>query len=99
MGLFPRRERHKELFTILKANVRTPREVEGDLYAMASCNDVGGAQLLEFMREFSLDSIDPLSEAIIERSEAATGAAIQRLPDGVYDNEMYSDGYEEPVLL
>src|SRR5437764_4094525 len=66
---------------------------------MASCNDVGGAQLLEFMTEFGLDSIDPLAEALIDRSERATRAAIVRLPDGVYENEMYSDGYEEPVLL
>ena len=97
--LFRRGERNEELFKLLKANVRTPREVEGDLYAMASCNDVGGTQLLEFMREFRLDSIDPLSEAIIDRSERATRAAIARLPDGVYTNAVYSDGYEEPVLL
>jgi N-methylhydantoinase B len=97
--LFRAGERNEELFRLLKANVRTPREVEGDLYAMASCNDVGGSQLLEFMREFQLDSIDPLSEAIIDRSERATRAAIARLPDGVYEHEMYSDGFEEPVLL
>jgi N-methylhydantoinase B len=97
--LFRRGERNEELFKILKANVRTPREVEGDLYAMASCNDVGGAQLLEFMREFSLDSIDPLAEAIVDRSERATRAAIERLPDGAYTNEVYSDGFPDPVLL
>ena len=97
--LFRRGERNEDLFQLLLANVRTPREVEGDLYAMASCNDVGGNQLLEFMREFELDSIDPLAEAIIARSEAATRAAIAQLPDGVYTNEMYSDGFEEPVVL
>jgi N-methylhydantoinase B len=97
--LFLRGERNEELFKIIRGNVRTPREVEGDLYAMASCNDVGGTQLLEFMREFSLDSIDPLAQAIIDRSERATRAAIERLPDGVYDNEVFSDGFEEPVLL
>jgi N-methylhydantoinase B len=97
--LFVHGERNEELFKLLKANVRTPREVEGDLYAMASCNDVGGNQLLEFMREFDLDSIDPLASAIIERSERAMRTAIARLPDGTYQNEMHSDGFEEPVLL
>jgi N-methylhydantoinase B len=97
--LFMAGARNEELFRLLKANVRTPREVEGDLYAMASCNDVGGRQLLEFMREFDLQSIDPLASAIIERSESAMRAAIGRLPDGVYTNEMWSDGFEEPVLL
>jgi N-methylhydantoinase B len=97
--LFQRGERNEELFKIIRGNVRTPREVEGDLYAMASCNDVGGTQLLEFMREFKLDSIDPLAQAIIDRSERATRAAIERLPDGVYENEVYSDGFPDPVLL
>lgn len=99
MKLFTRGQRNEELFKIICGNVRTPREVEGDLYAMAGCNDVGGAQLLEFMAEFGLDSIDPLAEAIIDRSEAATRAAIARLPDGVYEHEVWSDGYEEPVRL
>src|SRR5579864_3562214 len=97
--LFQHGERNEELFKIIRGNVRTPREVEGDLYAMASCNDVGGNQLLEFMREFNLESIDPLAEAIIDRSERATRSAIGQLPDGVYTNEMWSDGFEEPVLL
>src|SRR5438874_12260740 len=97
--LFTRGERNEELFKIIRGNVRTPREVEGDLYAMASCNDVGGAQLLKFMTEFGLDSIDPLAEAIIDRSERALRSAIGRLPDGVYENETFSDGFEEPVLL
>jgi N-methylhydantoinase B len=97
--LFQRGERNEELFKIIRGNVRTPREVEGDLYAMASCNDVGGSQLLEFMREFKLDSIDPLARAIIDRSERATRAAIERLPDGVYENEVFSDGFPDPVLL
>src|SRR5207248_500588 len=61
--------------------------------------DVGGRQLLEFMREFKLDSVDPLAAAIIDRSEKATREAIGRLPDGVYENEVYSDGFETPVLL
>src|SRR5919199_965517 len=97
--LFFAGQRNEELFKIVRANVRTPDEVEGDLYAMTSCNDVGGARLLEFMREFELDSIDPLSEAIISRSEAAMRAAISAVPDGEYDNELWSDGFEEPVLI
>src|SRR5919199_1755621 len=97
--LFFAGQRNEELFKIIRANVRTPDEVEGDLYAMTSCNDVGGARLLEFMREFELDSIDPLAEAIISRSETALRAAISAVPDGEYENELWSDGFEEPVLI
>ena len=100
MKLFLRGERNEELFKIIRGNVRTPDEVEGDLYAMTSCNDVGGAALIEFMEEFGLDSIDPLGAAIIERSEQALRQAIARFPDGVYENELWSDGFDdEPILL
>jgi N-methylhydantoinase B len=99
MKLFEAGERNEVLFQLIRGNVRTPDEVEGDLHAMATCNDVGGRRLLEFMDEFGLDSIDPLADRIIERSERAMRAAIARIPDGEYENEVWSDGYEEPVLL
>jgi hypothetical protein len=66
-----------------RTNVRAPDEVEGDLYAMTSCNDVGGARLLEFMREFDLDRIEPLADAIITRSEGAMRQATSAIPDRV----------------
>jgi N-methylhydantoinase B len=99
MKLFDAGQRNEVLFKLIRGNVRTPDEVEGDLHAMATCNDVGGRRLLEFMDEFGLDSIDPLADQIIERSERAMRAAIAQIPDGQYENEVWSDGYEEPVLL
>ena len=99
MKLFDKGERNEILFQIIRGNVRLPDEVEGDLYAMTTCNDVGGARLLELMDEFDLDSIEPLSDAIIERSEQALREAIRELPDGVYENELWSDGFEAPIVL
>jgi N-methylhydantoinase B len=101
MKLFVGGERNEDLFKIIRANVRTPDEVEGDLYAMTSCNDVGGARLLEFMREFGLADIEALSDAIIARSEQAMRQAISEIPDGVYENELWSDGFadEGPVVI
>src|SRR3712207_8457892 len=40
--LFQRGEPNEELFRIIRANVRAPFEVVGDLYAQSSSNDVGG---------------------------------------------------------
>jgi N-methylhydantoinase B len=99
MKLFDAGKRNETLFSLIRGNVRTPDEVEGDLHAMATCNDVGGRRLLEFMDEFGLESIDPLADQIIERSERAMCSAIAAIPDGEYENEVWSDGYEEPVLL
>ena len=52
-------EPNQELLKIIRANVRLPDETVGDLYAQASCNDVGGRALLTMMDEFGLESIDP----------------------------------------
>ncbi len=97
--LFLRDEPNAELFKIIRANVRTPNETIGDLYAQTSSNAVGARELLHFMDEFGLDSIDPLANEIITRSERGMRQAIRALPNGRYENESWSDGYDEPVRI
>jgi N-methylhydantoinase B len=90
---------NEELFKIVRGNVRAPEEVVGDLYAMTAANEVGGDRLLEFMHEFGLESIQPLADEVIARSEHAMREAIAAVPDGTYRYAMTVDGYEEPVRL
>ncbi len=97
--LFDRGEPNHQLIQILAANVRAPEPVLGDIHAQAAGNDVGAARLLEFMSEFGLETLEPLADEIIGRSERAMRAAISALPDGTYRNTVFSDGYEEPVRL
>src|SRR2546423_3922314 len=97
--LFIRDEPNHELLKILRANVRTPNETIGDLYAQTASNAVGARELLHFMQEFGLDSIDPLAEEIITRSERAMREAIRTLPNGRYENESWSDGFDEPIRI
>jgi N-methylhydantoinase B len=97
--LFRRGEPNEELFRLVRANVRAPFEVVGDLYAQAGSNDVGGARLLEMIEEFDLGDIESLSDAVCSRSEGAMREAITALPDGVYENEAYTDGFDEPIRL
>jgi N-methylhydantoinase B len=97
--LFVGGEPNGELIKIIRANVRTPEETVGDLYAQASSNAVGARSLLHLMDEFGLDSVDPLADEIIARSEAALREAIGKIPNGVYRAETWSDGFAEPVLI
>ena len=99
MKLFERGEPNEILMQIVRANVRQPDEVIGDFYAQAACNETGGRALLEMMDEFGLDSIDPVAEEIIRRSEAAVRAEIEKLPNGEWTNETWSDGFEEPIVV
>ena len=97
--LFRRGEPNEELFRLIRANVRAPFEVVGDLHAQASSNDVGGARLLEMIEEFDLGDIESLSDEICSRSESAMREAIAALPDGLYANEAYTDGFDEQIRL
>jgi N-methylhydantoinase B len=99
MKLFDRGEPNRILMQIVRSNVRQPDEVIGDFYAQTACNDAGGRALLEMMEEFELDSIDPVADEIIRRSETAVRAEIAKLPSGEWSNETWSDGFEEPIVL
>jgi N-methylhydantoinase B len=99
LKLFDRGEPNQVLMQIVRVNVRQPDEVIGDFYAQTASNDAGGRALLEMMEEFGLDSIDPVAEEIISRSEAAVRGEIAKLPSGEWRNETWSDGFEEPIVI
>ena len=92
-------EPNEELFKLIRANVRTPDETVGDLYAQTSSNAVGARSLLQMMDEFGLETIDPLADEIIARSEHAMREGIRALPNGHHEHELWSDGFEEPIQI
>ncbi len=99
MKLFDRGEPNDVLVQIIRANVRLPDEVIGDLHAQAACNDSGGRALLEMMGEFGLPDIDAVADEIVRRSEDAVRARIRDLPDGEWQSETWGDGFEEPIMI
>lgn len=85
------------LLKFVRANVREPDQVVGDLYSLAACNEAGDRRLQAMMDEFRIANIDHLSDYIIDASRAATHDAISRLPSGTFTNAMRVDGYDVPV--
>ena len=90
---------NEDLMRIIRANVREPLQVEGDVYALAACNDEGSRRLVEMMEEFGIANLDRLGEHIIETSREATLEAIRRLKPGKCKNTVYMDGYDRPLTL
>lgn len=88
-----------EVIKFIRANVRAPDAVVGDLYSLAACNAAGDRRLQEMMTEFHIDELEDLSDFIIDTSREATRTCIDGLPSGVYRNEMQVDGYDVPVLM
>ena len=92
-------EMNEDLLAMMRANVREPVQVIGDVYALIACNDIGSRRLLAMMREFGLRDLDMLGDEIITRSRQAMAEAIGKLPQGTWRNDMRIDGYEGPIDL
>ena len=99
MKLFRKGRINRDLIKLIRANVRTPDETVGDLYAQTTSNEVGARALLGFMDEFDLDSIDPVAREIMDRSEEAMRRSIEQIPNGIYRHQTWSDGFEEPIRI
>jgi N-methylhydantoinase B len=90
---------NETVFEIVRANVREPIQVEGDLYSLTACNDIGGLRLNEMMDEFDLTDLDDLGDYMMEQSRQAMQAEIAALPKGTWTNKMTIDGYDKPIDL
>jgi N-methylhydantoinase B len=88
-----------DLQAIIAGNSREPYKVLGDLRAQVIANEVAARNLCEALDEFKLSNIDELTEEITGISEKAMRDAITALPDGKYQNEIESDGFEAPIRL
>ena len=99
LKLFKEGRPNDELFSVIRANVRTPEQVIGDLYAQVAGNAVGADRLGAFMDRAGLDDITNLGNEVIDRSERGMREAIAALPDGAYEYRTRADGFGEPIEL
>jgi N-methylhydantoinase B len=90
---------NEDLMAFVRANVRTPLQVEGDILSYIASNSAGARRLCAMLAEFGLADIDALADAIIAQSLAATRAQIAALPKGTWRAEMAIDGYDSPITL
>lgn len=99
MKLMKAGEVDETFIRLLRQNVRAPDEVVGDLYAQLTALDLMERRVGDVMTQYGLNDLEPLANEIQDRSERAMRAAIRELPDGVYTNEMPTDGLDIPVTL
>ena len=89
----------RTLVRIIRGNVREPDQLVGDIYALATCNEIGHRRLIDMMREFNLNTLEGIAGFILENSRRATIERIAALPNGSATGEMEIDGYSNPVTL
>ena len=99
MKLIERGRLNRDLIEVIRANVREPDQVVGDVHSLAAGNDTGIERLTDMLDELALDDVEPIASFIFDRTAAATRAAVERVPPGAYRNAMDVDGYNQTITL
>lgn len=92
----------RDVLELLLANVRTPREREGDLTAQVASCRVGERRLLETVRKYGARQTGDYGRHLLEYSARMMRATIREIPDGIYRGEdfMDNDGVsDEPIAI
>ena len=79
------------LTAILRLNVRIPDTFMGDLNAQVAACTVGARRLSELAGSYGDNYLTTVFEALIDRSETMTRAALRQIPNGTYRCVDYLD--------
>ena len=99
MKLFAAGEPNQVLFDIIRANVRVPDQVIGDIYAQQVGNNVGSRKLIELLDEYDLPNIEAVAQMILDRTEKAVRQKIRHIPNGTYTSIVTIDGFDAPITI
>ena len=84
------------LIRLLRANVRTPDQTLGDIWAQVSANELMDRRVRQLLQEYGLDGLTDLADELFGRCERAMRDAIKAVPDGTYRYAMDTDGVDAP---
>ena len=90
----------RELLSLIKQNVRTSREVDGDIHAQMACNNVGRKRLQELTLRYPVDCLNAFIAELFNYSERRTRAGLRAIPAGRYTFEDFIEGTPQtPELI
>ena len=75
----------------LRANVRAPDLVMGDIYAQLAANRTGERRFLEMLERFGVETVAEAARELQDYSERLAREAIRAIPDGLYEAEDFVD--------
>ena len=83
---------NKNIINIIRWNVRTPTEFDGDIRSQVAANHVCSQKIIEMMEDEGLDTLDDLADEIIDRTEKSMGSAIEKINNGTYAHKGIIEG-------
>lgn len=102
LKLFDRDHRNIAVWELILANVRTPDERAGDLWAQVAANHRGIFRLQEVVKKYGFRKVVFYMGELLSYTERMTRQLLMDLPDGSYDYVDYldDDGIgDEPVPI
>lgn len=88
----------ENILRILRANVRLPDQVEGDIMALVNAGEVAARRIREIVTEQNIEDFETFSDEICSRAETSMRNAIRELPDGEYKSSIELDGTDEAAV-
>lgn len=82
----------RELMSLIKQNVRTSIEVEGDIHAQMACNNVGKKRLEELVKRYGKSLLNEYIQELFDYSERRIRAGLKLIPEGKYVFEDFMEG-------
>lgn len=79
------------VLNLILANIRAPRETNGDIRAQMSANVIGARRLQALAERYSPDLVAWFCDELIAYTERWADREIRKLPEGVYEAEGYRD--------
>ncbi len=92
----------EEIMTLIRANVRTPEEREGDISAQLAACETGSARLAEMKERYGLGELKTNADALQDYAEQLMRRCISYMPDSTctFEDVMDDDGIDdEPIPI
>jgi N-methylhydantoinase B len=86
-------KRNRQVWNMLRTNIRLPDLVLGDMDAQIAAARIGAQRYVELIELHGLPTIEAASEEMFDSSERKMRSAIRALPDGDYSATTMLDGY------
>ena len=93
--LMRRGQYNDELVRIIRANIRIPDLVMGDIAAQVSAGETAARSLRHLAEHERIEDFSGISQAIQARSEANMRRAIGQIRDGIYKSSVDMDGTDD----
>jgi N-methylhydantoinase B len=91
LKLFERGVMNKPIFELIQQNVRTQRELRGDLMAQWAAACTATSRVLDLYRHSTPAEIDRDLQAILDHAETSILAGLAKLKPGIYEYEDFLD--------